>query len=65
MTKKLLERLPQHIVNRIDYLKKLYNNPSVNHSNARGRILGYVDGLRDAGVVMEVERRLLHAYMTL
>lgn len=67
MTREIIEKLPENVQDRIAGLKKQFKACTDYHRRyeMRERIAGYVDGLRDAGIVTEVERRIVYIYATL
>lgn len=67
MTKKTLEKLPNHVRAKIEDLRKSYTAkgfPFVHYDVARGRSAAYLEGLRDAGLITERERQILFVYTT-
>lgn len=67
MTKQTLDKLPEGIRANIEYYKEAYNlfdTGSHYKDEERSRMAGYVHGLRDAGLITEIERRELFCYMT-
>lgn len=64
MTRELLERLPQIVVNKLNECNKDYNNMALDKASVRSRNAGYVLGLRDAGLITERERQILFTYTT-
>ena len=64
MTREVIEKLPGGIRWQIEDMRKDYKNPAVNHEAARARLAGYVNGLRDAGMITDRERQIIFVYGT-
>lgn len=64
MTKEVLNKLPENILVTIENYKKQYNGLPDRKDENRGRMAGYVQGLRDAGAITERERQAIFVYMT-
>lgn len=71
MTRELLNRLPQVIVNKVEQYRARYTKFDSTvlremhmKDETRSRMAAYVEGLRDAGVITERERQCLFVYMT-
>lgn len=64
MTRETLNKMPEVVRNRLERLRKDYNNPSLNYDTAREASAAYVMGLKDAGLVTERERQILFVYTT-
>lgn len=64
MTKEVLNKLPKNILANIKNYKKQYNGLHDQKDEYRGRMAGYVKGLRDAGAITERERQVIFVYMT-
>ena len=64
MTRKTLSKLPAHIRSRIESFKEAYYESGFS-SFVRARTAGYLEGLKDAGLITESERKVLFTYATL
>lgn len=67
MTKEILNKLPEGVRTNIEHYKEAYNlfdAGSHYRDEERSRMADYVHGLRDAGLITEIERRALFCYMT-
>lgn len=63
-TRELLEKMPKTVRWKIDDLRKDYKNEALSRDKVRAQIYGYTNGLRDAGLITESERRTLYVYAT-
>ncbi len=63
-TMEVINKLPQDILKTVKGYKEQYNNPANKTCEVRARMAGYVQGLRDAGVISERERQVVFVYMT-
>lgn len=63
-TQEIVERLPEAVRWALEDLRKDYKNPCINREVARARLSGYVNGLRDAGLITKCERGVLFVYGT-
>lgn len=64
--KDIITKLPDNVMDRIEEYRfqyGVYTNVRL-QAEVRGRMAGYVLGLRDAGLITEFERRALFCYMT-
>ena len=59
MTKKTLEKLPDHVLNHIERLRADHKR---NHDNTAS--YNYTLGLHDAGLITDRERQILFIYTT-
>lgn len=64
MTKDVFEKLPEAVYAQLESIRKDYKNRALNREETRARLAGYVQGLRDAGLISERERQILFAYGT-
>jgi hypothetical protein len=64
MTKETLNKIPKEIQGQLNTYKKLYAGLPDKRVETRARMAGYVQGLRDAGLITERERQILFTYMT-
>ena len=64
MTRELLNKLPAHVVEQMNQIRKDYKNPALNKDEVRNMNYGYTKGLRDAGLITERERQILYIYGT-
>ena len=64
MTRELLNSLSEPIRNRIEYLKENASDPRYRELYVN-KALGYIEGLRDAGVITENERKAIFCYVSL
>lgn len=65
MTRKVLSKLPEHILSTIRMWKSRYNDERFKKDITRAEIRGYVKGLVDAGTITANEYRVVFAYMTI
>ena len=63
-TRELIQRLPDTVVKQIEVLGKKYKNSTVSLEEARSELYGYTNGLRDAGLITERDRKILFIYGT-
>lgn len=65
-TRQTLEKVPVNVVDRIETIRKYYNNPDFekDRSAIRAELYGYTAGLRDAGLITEQDRKTLFIYGT-
>jgi len=64
-TREVLEKMPKIVRWKIDDLRKDYKNEALNKYEVRAQIYGYTNGLRDAGLINESERKTLFVYATI
>lgn len=64
MTREVLRKMPDNVKRAIEDLRKDYKNEALNKDCVRNRSAGYVQGLRDAGLITERERQILFVYTT-
>ncbi len=64
-TREVLEKMPKIVRWKIDDLRKDYKNEALNKYEVRAQIYGYTNGLRDAGLITESERKTLLVYATI
>ncbi len=64
MTREVIAKMPEHIVTKIEMFRKDYANAALSADTTRARIAGYVEGLRDAGMITDRERQVLFCYAT-
>lgn len=64
MTKQVLNKIPANVRAALEQLRKDYKNDALNKGESRNRSAGYVQGLRDAGLITERERQILFIYTT-
>lgn len=66
MTRETLQILPQNVRETIEYFRKEYKQfPELSRRNeTRSRMGGYIQGLRDAGLITERQRQIIFCYMT-
>lgn len=69
MTKQLLDKLPEAVMRTVEAYRKMYADAEreravLAREIVRGRMAGYAQGLRDAGLITERERQTLFIYMT-
>lgn len=64
MTKQVLNKIPANVRAALEQLRKDYKNDALNTDESRSRSAGYVQGLRDAGLITERERQILFIYTT-
>ena len=65
MTRETLEKLPQEVRNRIERFKKDSKNNIRYRELYVNKGIGYVEGLRDAGLISENECKALKCYVTI
>ena len=64
-TREIINKLPESVLLRVNQYREAYTHfDGRNRAEARVRMAGYVEGLRDAGLITERERQLLFVYMT-
>ena len=63
MTQRTLEKLPEHVLEHIERLRVNYKR--CNNETNRLASYNYTLGLKDAGLITEVEKRALFCYTTL
>ena len=65
MTREVISRMPEKVVNVLNQLRKDYYNDALNTDEVRKESYGYTKGLRDAGLITERERQVLFLYTTI
>lgn len=65
MTREVVERLPQVIRDRIERFRKDAKTDSRHREIYICKGQGYIEGLRDAGIIKEGESRILKCYLTI
>lgn len=67
MTKEVLDRMPEAVKRQVSLYKQAYNR-NKGRASLKGEVslkaVGYVNGLKDAGLVTEYEARALFIYIT-
>lgn len=63
-TREIVERLPEAVRWALEDLRKDYKNPCIDRDATRAKLAGYVNGLRDAGLITKYERGVLFVYGT-
>ena len=61
-TRELIAKMPANVMSKIESLRASYKRDAY---KAGIRLAGYVDGLRDAGLITERERMMLFCYGTI
>ena len=64
MTREVLARMPQKVVDTLNALRKDRKNDALDTDAVRKESYGYTKGLRDAGLITERERQILFVYTT-
>ena len=67
MTRETIAKLPEAAQKEIDLLRNAYKTNDAYHDReiTRARAAGYTSGLQDAGIITDMERRVLYIYVTL
>jgi hypothetical protein len=65
MTRETVEKLPQEIRNRIEQFRQDAKKDAARRELYINKGRGYVEGLRDAGMIKEYESRILKCYLTI
>ena len=66
MTRETIAKLPEAAQNGIALLRNAYKEGNYAYrENVRNRAEGYTKGLQDAGIITDMERRVLYIYVTL
>ena len=63
-TREVVSRMPGNVRATLEELRKDYKNPAIKRDETRARSGGYVNGLRDGGLITERERQILFIYTT-
>lgn len=63
MTKEVLNKLPEKVRNTVEECRKNYNDSDAKYVQ-RSLSMAYLNGLRDAGMITEHEKRILFVYTT-
>lgn len=64
-TREIVERLPQNVRATLEGFRRDYKGGVIDHSIIRTRAAAYFNGLRDAGLITENERKVLTCYSTI
>lgn len=72
MTRETLEKLPQNVRTRVESFRNQYriakerdiSGAKANVTAARSASAGYMQGLKDAGLITDAERQILFIYTT-
>lgn len=64
MCKELLAKMPKPVVENLKFYKSRYNMMDADRKSIRSEALAYTNGLKDSGLITEVERRSLFLYVT-
>ena len=71
MTRETIEKLPENVRREIEQIRADYNRrkqdkyySTATFAEAAGYRSGYLKALRDAGIITEQERKIIHVYTT-
>lgn len=66
MTRELLNRLPNVVINKVEYFRHIYTTTKSDRekTDTRNVMSAYAHGLADAGMLTDRERQALFIYMT-
>ena len=64
-TREIVERLPQNVRATLEGFRRDYKGGVIDRSIVRARAAAYFNGLRDAGMITENERKVLTCYATI
>ena len=64
-TREVVERLPQNVRATLEGFRRDYKGGIIDRSIIRARAAAYFNGLRDAGLITENERKVLTCYSTI
>ena len=63
--REIINKLPENVLLKVNQYREAYTHfDGLNRAEARVRMAGYVEGLRDAGLITERERQTVYVYMT-